>query len=83
MPNARAPSLHFHLAMSTNESTLDRVVRILVGIVLLSIVFVGPKTAWGFLGFVPLLTGLVGHCPVYRLLGMSTWRAGQHADAHH
>jgi hypothetical protein len=69
--------------MSTNEGTLDRALRILVGLGLLSLVFVGPQTAWGFLGFVPLLTGLVGHCPVYRILGVSTRRRtdGQ-ASAH-
>jgi hypothetical protein len=58
--------------MSTNEGTIDRVVRIILGLVLIALVFVGPKTAWGFLGFVPLLTGLVGYCPIYRLFKVST-----------
>ena len=58
--------------MSINEGTVDRAVRILVGVVLLSLVFLGPKTAWGYLGVVPLLTGLVGVCPAYRLFGLST-----------
>jgi len=58
--------------MSINEGTIDRAVRILVGIALVSLVFLWPKTAWGYLGVVPLLTGLVGFCPVYRLFGLST-----------
>lgn len=58
--------------MSTNEGTVDRLVRIIFGLVLIALVFVGPKTAWGFLGFVPLLTGLVGYCPMYRVFRVST-----------
>lgn len=56
----------------TNEGMIDRALRVLVGLVLIAIVFVGPKTAWGWVGLVPLLTGLVGFCPAYRLLGIST-----------
>ena len=56
----------------TNEGTLDRALRIIVGAALIAIVFVGPKTAWGWVGIVPLLTGLVGNCPVYTLLGIRT-----------
>jgi hypothetical protein len=55
-----------------NESKFDRAVRILIGFALLSLVFIGPKTAWGFLGAIPLLTGFVGFCPLYRVLGIST-----------
>lgn len=58
--------------MPTNESSIDRALRIVIGIAVLSLVFVGPKTMWGLLGLVPLLTGLVGFCPVYRLLGIQT-----------
>lgn len=58
--------------MLRNEGQFDRLLRILVGIVLLALVFVGPKTPWGWLGLVPLLTGLVGFCPLYRLLGINT-----------
>lgn len=60
--------------MSNNEGMLDRAIRVALGIALLSIVFIGPRTAWGLLGFVPLLTGPVGHCPIYRALGISTCR---------
>lgn len=55
-----------------NEHTVERVVRILVGLVVLSLVFVGPQTSWGLLGLVPLLTGLLGSCPLYTLFGIST-----------
>ncbi|WP_025900082.1 YgaP family membrane protein [Sneathiella glossodoripedis] len=55
----------------TNESTADRIFRIILGLVLLSLVFFGPKTNWGYIGIVPLLVGVVGICPVYRLLGIN------------
>jgi hypothetical protein len=55
-----------------NEGTIDRVLRIIAGAALVSLVFVGPETPWGWIGVVPLVTGLVGNCPVYSLLGIST-----------
>lgn len=60
--------------MMRNEGTLDRIVRVILGVGLLTLAFVGPKTLWGYLGLVPLLTGLVGYCPLYRLLGVNTCR---------
>lgn len=39
---------------------------------LLSLVFVGPQTNWGWIGVVPLVTGIIGNCPVYSLFGIST-----------
>jgi hypothetical protein len=61
--------------LTHNESTIDRVLRVALGLVLLSLVVVGPKTWFGLVGLVPLLTGLVGFCPLYRLLGVSTCKA--------
>lgn len=58
--------------MTRNEGSIDRLVRVVIGIVLIALVFVGPKTAWGWIGVVPLLTGLVGMCPLYALLGINT-----------
>ncbi len=58
--------------MSRNEGTVDRVIRVIVGLVLLSLVFVGPQTPWGWIGLVPLVTGLIGTCPIYSVLGIST-----------
>jgi hypothetical protein len=56
----------------TNEHPMERILRVIVGLGLLALVFVGPKTAWGFLGLVPLATGLLGTCPLYTVLGFST-----------
>ncbi len=56
----------------TNEHPVERVVRILIGLGLLSLVFVGPQTWWGLIGIVPLLTGLLGNCPLYSVVGFST-----------
>ena len=58
--------------MKANEGVLDRVLRTIVGLVILSLVFNGPRTPWAWLGLVPLVTGLVGFCPLYRLLGVNT-----------
>jgi len=62
-----------------NEGTLDRTIRILFGLGLVSLIFIGPKSMWGLFGLVPLLTGAVGFCPLYRILGLSTRRAGKAA----
>lgn len=56
----------------TNEGTLDRAFRALLGIGLISIVFVGPQTPWGWLGVIPLATSLLGWCPLYAMLGINT-----------
>ena len=58
--------------MKINEAVWDRTVRVVVGIGLLALTVVGPQTLWGLLGVIPLFTGLVGHCPLYRLVGLST-----------
>ena len=55
-----------------NEGTLDRVLRVVIGLVLLSLAFFGPRSTWGYIGIIPLVTGLAGFCPFYRLLGIST-----------
>jgi len=56
----------------TNVGALDRTLRIVVGIVLIALVFVGPKTAWGWIGIVPLATGLLRTCPAYSILGLNS-----------
>ncbi len=58
--------------LPTNEHTIERVLRVLVGLALLSMVFVGPKALWGLIGLVPLTTGLIGSCPLYTVFGFST-----------
>jgi len=58
--------------MKKNAGNLDRGLRVVLGIGLLSITVVGPQTPWGYVGLVPLITGLVGYCPLYSVLGFST-----------
>lgn len=58
--------------MKTNEGKIDRFLRVILGLGLLSLVFVGPQTMWGLFGLVPLLTGLFGFCPLYKIFGLST-----------
>ncbi|MGC9128117.1 MAG: YgaP family membrane protein [Acidithiobacillus sp.] len=60
------------IQMQVNEGSVDRVLRVVVGIMLIALVFVGPKTPWGWIGLLPLITGLVGVCPAYSLLGIRT-----------
>lgn len=55
-----------------NEAGLERVIRVALGLGLLALTVVGPKSLWGLIGIVPLATGLVGSCPLYTLLGFST-----------
>jgi hypothetical protein len=55
-----------------NEGTTDRAIRIVLGLAILSLVFVGPQSPLGYIGIVPLATGLIGFCPLYRVLGLST-----------
>lgn len=58
--------------MKINEGNWDRAVRMVVGVGLLSLTVLGPQTPWGLIGIVPLLTGVLGVCPLYSLFGMST-----------
>jgi hypothetical protein len=48
-----------------NVGNLDRIIRTVLGVILLSLVFVGPQTPWGWLGLIPLVTGLISFCPLY------------------
>ncbi len=60
---------------NSNVGSADRVVRILVGAVLVAMFFLYPDAPWRYwtlLGIVPLLTGLAGTCPLYSVLGLST-----------
>jgi hypothetical protein len=56
----------------SNVGGIDRVLRILVGLALISLVFIGPKVIWGWIGVVPLLTGIFKFCPAYKLIGVNT-----------
>lgn len=58
--------------LKRNEGNLDRIVRVVLGFAVLSLVFVGPQTLWGLVGLIFIVTGLVGMCPIYRILGINT-----------
>jgi hypothetical protein len=58
--------------MKVNEGTIDRVLRVAVGLVLIGLAAAGTVGVWGYIGVVPLLTGLVGICPAYSIFGIST-----------
>jgi hypothetical protein len=76
--------------MKQNVHNIERIVRIIVGLAIislvfigpksawgwlgLSLVFIGPKSAWGWLGLIPLATGAIGWCPPYALFGFSTYK---------
>ena len=64
--------------LPTNEHPVERVLRVILGLGVLSLAFVGPKPPWGYLGIVPLATGLLGTCPMYTLFGWSTCSVKAH-----
>ena len=58
--------------MKKNISSMERIIRIVVGAVVVSLAFWGPETPWAYLGIIPIVIGLVGWCPPYAVLGIST-----------
>ncbi len=58
--------------MTKNIGTADRVIRIIIGLFLLSLIFWGPKSLWGLLGLAPLLTAVISWCPMYVPFGITT-----------
>jgi hypothetical protein len=60
------------LKMKCNAGTVDRSIRVIAGLALIALAATGTVGAWGYIGIVPLLTGIVGFCPAYTMLGMST-----------
>jgi hypothetical protein len=63
--------------MKSNVGSLDRGLRIVLGAVLITLVFVGPKTPFGWIGVIPLVTALLGTCPLYSILGIRTCPASR------
>ncbi len=55
-----------------NEHKVERVIRVIAGLGIVSLFFVGPQSPWALLGLVPLVTGALGSCPLYTLFGIST-----------
>lgn len=58
--------------MKVNIHPAERTIRVVVGLVVSAMAFWGPTSYWFLLGLVPVLTGLIGWCPPYQLLGIST-----------
>jgi hypothetical protein len=58
--------------MKKNMGKIDKTLRFILGLVLISLVFIGPQTPWGWLGLIPLVTSLVGWCPAYVPFKLST-----------
>ena len=58
--------------MKQNVGNIDRAIRAIVGIGLISLVFIGPQTVWGWIGIIPLAPAIIGWCPPYSLLGINT-----------
>ncbi len=69
--------MHVSDFLQPNIGTADRIARLLLGVVLLSLTVVGPQSLWGLIGVIPLLTGLVRMCPLYALIGLKTCPKGQ------
>lgn len=63
--------------MKSNVGTVDRVLRVVVGLVLLGLAATGTLGAWAWIGIVPLATAAVGFCPLYPLLGLNTCASGR------
>lgn len=63
-----------------NVGTIDRSIRLIVGVALLSQVFVGLETAWGWIGVVLIATAAIGYCGPYALLGVNTCAASKPTD---
>ncbi|MCL4235142.1 MAG: DUF2892 domain-containing protein [Deltaproteobacteria bacterium] len=58
--------------MPVNEHSVERVVRVVAGVAILSLTVIGPKSLWGLIGLAPITTGLLGSCPLYTVFGIST-----------
>ena len=58
--------------MKINEGVIDRSLRVIVGLVLIGLAATGTIGMWGYVGIIPLVTGAVGMCPIYTLLGINS-----------
>lgn len=58
--------------MKKNIHPIERILRVILGLSLMSMVFIGPKNLWFLFGIIPVLTGLIGWCPPYAVLGINT-----------
>lgn len=67
--------------MQKNVHKVERIARVVIGLGITSLAFIGPKNPWFLLGLVPVATGLLGWCPPYAMLGINTCKLGQKNDA--
>ena len=67
--------------MYNNVASLERVLRVLVGLVFLALAIAGPRTIWGLLGLFPLITGVTGSCPLYAIV-LALSHTSRHGHAH-
>jgi len=58
--------------MTRNIGNTERLIRLVVGLAILSLTFIGPQSMWGLLGLIPIVTAAIGWCPPYSLLGINT-----------
>jgi len=63
--------------MKSNVGTIDRAARIILGLILISLAFIGPQTPWGWIGLIPLTTALIGWCPAYSIFGIKTCKTAR------
>jgi hypothetical protein len=70
--SARSPNHSKEHIMKTNEGTIDRALRVIAGLALIGLTVSGTIGVWGYIGVVPLLTGIIGICPAYSILGLNT-----------
>jgi hypothetical protein len=63
--------------MKKNIHSVERLIRIVVGLVLITLAFVGPANPWFLIGLIPLATGLMGWCPPYAMFGINTCNLGK------
>lgn len=61
--------------MSTNVGNIERIIRIVVGLALVVLTYMGSLPVWGYIGVVPLVTGVIGWCPPYAIFGINTCKS--------
>ena len=67
--------------MAKNVHHWDRAIRVVVGLVMVSMAFFGPENLWFLVGLVPLITGLAGVCPIYNVAGVNTCKVSGKGSA--
>jgi hypothetical protein len=58
--------------MKKNIGSVERIIRVVIGLIIFSLAFVGPASPWAFFGLIPVITGLIGWCPPYAIFGINT-----------